>query len=61
MTKLEQIAKAQAKTLVKTLELLELEGSGDSDMRELKRELNAWIWHITPAKTKLRWLTNEME
>jgi|APGre2960657404_1045060.scaffolds.fasta_scaffold117705_2 hypothetical protein len=50
MTKLEQIAKAQAKTLVKTLELLELEGLEDSDMRELKRELNAWIWHITPLK-----------
>ena len=50
MTKLEQIAKAQAKTLVKTLELLELEGLSDSDMRELKRELNAWISHITPLK-----------
>ena len=50
MSKLEQIAKAQAKTLIKTLELLEMEGSGDSDMKELKRELNAWIWHITPLK-----------
>jgi len=50
MTKLEQIAKAQSKALIKTLELLELEGLEDSDMRELKRELNAWIWHITPLK-----------
>jgi hypothetical protein len=50
MSKLEQIAKAQAKTLIKTLELLEIEGLEDSDMRELKRELNAWIWHITPLK-----------
>lgn len=50
MTKLEQIAKAQAKTLVKTLKLLELEGLEDSDMQELKRELNAWIYHITPLK-----------
>jgi hypothetical protein len=50
MSKLEQIAKAQAKTLIKTLELLEMEGLEDSDMRELKRELNAWIWHITPLK-----------
>jgi len=50
MTKLEQIAKAQAKTLIKTLELLEIEGLEDSDMKELKRELNAWTWHITPLK-----------
>jgi hypothetical protein len=50
MTKLEQIAKAQAKTLVKTLELLKLEGLEDSDMQELKRELNVWIYHITPLK-----------
>jgi hypothetical protein len=50
MTKLEQIAKDQAKTLIKTLELLELEGLGDSDLLELKRELNAWISHITPLK-----------
>lgn len=50
MTKLEQIAKSQVKTLVKTLELLELEGLGDSDLGELKRELNAWINHITPLK-----------
>ena len=50
MTKLEQIAKSQVKTLVKTLELLELEGLGDSDLEELKRELNAWINHITPLK-----------
>jgi hypothetical protein len=50
MTKLEQIAKDQAKTLIKTLELLELEGLGDSDLSELKRELNAWISHITPLK-----------
>jgi hypothetical protein len=51
MTKLEMIAKSQAKTLLKTLELLESQGLGDSDMRELKRELNAWIWHITPLKS----------
>jgi hypothetical protein len=50
MTKLEQIAKDQAKTLIRTLELLELEGLGDSDLSELKRELNAWIDHITPLK-----------
>ena len=50
MTKLEQIAKAQAKTLVKTLKLLELEGLEDSDMQELRRELNAWISHITPLR-----------
>ncbi len=50
MTKLEQIAKAQSKTLIRTLELLELEGLGDSDLSELKRELNAWISHITPLK-----------
>jgi hypothetical protein len=51
MTKLEMIAKSQAKTLIKTLELLESQGLSDSDMRELKRELNAWIWHITPLKS----------
>ena len=50
MSKLEIIAKTQVKTLIKTLELLEREGSGDSDLRELKRELNAWIDHITPIK-----------
>jgi hypothetical protein len=50
MTKLEQIAKDQAKTLIRTLELLELEGLGDSDLSELKRELNAWIDPITPLK-----------
>ncbi len=50
MSKLEIIAKTQVKTLIKTLELLEREGSGDSDLRELKRELNAWISHITPLK-----------
>ena len=50
MSKLEIIAKTQVKTLIKTLELLEREGSGDSDLRELKRELNAWISHITPIK-----------
>ena len=50
MTKLEMIAKSQAKTLIKTLDLLELEGLSDSDMRECRRELNAWISHITPLK-----------
>jgi hypothetical protein len=50
MIKLEQMAKAQAKALIKALELLEIEGLGDSDLRELKRELNGWIDHITPLK-----------
>ena len=50
MNKLENIVKAQSKALIKALELLELEGSGDSDLSELKRELNAWIDHITPIK-----------
>lgn len=50
MTKLEMIAKSQAKTLIKTLELIESQGLGDSDLAELKRGLNAWIWHITPFK-----------
>ena len=50
MNRLEQVAKAQSKALVKALELLELEGLGDSDLSELKRELNAWISHITPLK-----------
>ena len=50
MTKLEQIAKSQAKTLIATLDVLEGEGLGDSDLAELKRELNAWIFHITPLK-----------
>ena len=50
MTKLEMIAKSQAKTLIKTLELLEIEGLGDSDLRELKCGLNDWISHITPFK-----------
>jgi hypothetical protein len=50
MTKLEMIAKSQAKTLIKTLELLESQDLGDSDLAELKRELNNWISHITPFK-----------
>ena len=50
MTKLEMIAKSQAKTLIKTLELLESQGLGDSDLAELKHELNNWISHITPFK-----------
>jgi len=44
------IAKSQAKTLIKTLELLESQGLGDSDLAELKHELNNWISHITPFK-----------
>ena len=50
MEKLEQIAKDQAKTLIKTLNLLDAEGFGDSDLNELKRQINIWIDHISPLK-----------
>jgi hypothetical protein len=50
MNKLEQIAKDQAKTLIKTLNLLQDQGLGDSDLSELKREINVWIDHISPIK-----------
>jgi hypothetical protein len=50
MDKLEQIAKDQAKTLIKTLNLLDAEGWGDSDLNQLKNELNLWIDHISPLK-----------
>jgi hypothetical protein len=50
MDKLEQIAKDQAKTLIKTLSLLDAEGWGDSDLNQLKSELNLWIDHISPLK-----------
>ena len=50
MEKLEQIAKDQAKTLIKTLNLLDAEGFGDSDLNELKSQINVWIDHISPLK-----------
>ncbi len=50
MEKLEQIAKDQAKTLIKTLNLLDDKGFGDSDLNQLKSELNLWIDHISPLK-----------
>ena len=50
MEKLEQIAKDQAKTLIKTLNLLDAEGFGDSDLNELKSQINIWIDHISPLK-----------
>jgi hypothetical protein len=50
MEKLEQIAKDQAKTLIKTLNLLNDEGFGDSDLNKLKSQINVWIDHISPLK-----------
>jgi hypothetical protein len=52
MDKLEKIAKAQAKALKITLELISKESHLDSDGRELAREINAWLNHIQPVRGK---------
>jgi hypothetical protein len=50
--KLEKIAKAQAKALKITLELISKDSHLDSDGRELAREINAWLNHIQPVRGK---------
>ena len=49
-TRLERIAKGQAKTLVHTLTLLDDEGYGDSDLSMLRGSIRRWLEHMTPLK-----------
>ena len=49
-TRLERIAKGQAKTLVHTLTLLDDEGYGDSDLSMLRGSIRQWLEHMTPLK-----------
>lgn len=45
---LENACKIQAKALIATLDILANESYLDSDGRNLRAELDAWIKHITP-------------
>jgi hypothetical protein len=49
-SKLNRIAKNQAKALKETLELLESVGESDSDMRVLIGEISRWQQHVAPFK-----------
>lgn len=51
-TRLERIAKGQAKTLVHTLTLLDDEGYGDSDLSMLRGSIRQWLDHVTPYRPK---------
>ena len=48
LKKMETKAKAQAKALSATLELIDAKGFGDSDLRSLIGEISRWQEHMTP-------------